>query len=59
MRPAQHHSVYGQSRVNRLTGAVQQVIVVHRHPEHGLDIAVPDKFAGFPVEVHEWPVADL
>ena len=56
LAPSQAHSVYGQSRVNRRTGDVAQVLMVHKHPIHGRDLTIPTTFGGYPVEVHPWPL---
>ncbi len=57
--PTLAHSVYGQTRVNRASGSVNQVLIVHRHPIHGKDLNVPAAFGGFPVEVVPWPSTEL
>lgn len=57
------HAVMGQTRVNRLTAAVEQVIVVHRHPKRSspqlLSRSLPESYAGFPVVEQPWPDEDL
>lgn len=58
-----HHAVMGQTRVNKVTGEVYQVIVIHRHPIRSplefRERVLPKSFGGFPVEEHAWPDADL
>jgi len=60
--PAAHHAVYGQTRVNRVTGAAEQVIIVHRHPLAPMEFRtkdLPDTFGGYPVVEEDWPSQDL
>jgi hypothetical protein len=61
--PASSHAIYGQTAVNKGTGAIQQSIVIHRHPVNARlefrERILPRSFAGFPIVELPWPNQDL
>ena len=60
--PAAYHAIMGQTAINRATGAVEQRIVIHRHPNAPQEFhaqSLPSSFGGYPVVERRWPSQDL
>lgn len=53
--PAAAHAVYGQTVVDRISGATSQVIRIHVRPEWRDRLSLPARFMGYQVVEDDWP----